>query len=330
MTHGTHTTAFSPAWWLPGGHTQTLYRKFAPTDSVEHHRERIELDDGDFIDLDWAADAPVGNKASDTVVFILHGLCGCSQSAYVLSLQALLSKNDVPSVVMNFRGCSGEINRKAKAYHSGISEDVNEVFSKLSAKYSDKNFAFVGYSLGANVLLKWMGEIKSHSRIKKIAAVSTPFSLSNCSRAMLKGASQLYGKYFVWRLKNDLQKKLEYFKTQKIDDQLTILESLEDFSKAKTIWEFDELVTAPLHDFNDAQDYYLKCSSERYIENIQVDTLLIQSKNDPLIPAITLPQVQSLPDNIHLHLENAGGHVGFIEGYRDKWLEQQILQYLIG
>jgi len=285
MTHGTITNKFAPAWWLPGGHSQTLFRKFGPNDKVNHLRERIELADGDFIDLDWAADAPVGKEASETIVFILHGLCGCSRSAYVLSLQSLLSENNISSVVMNFRGCSGETNTKAKAYHSGISEDVNEVFTALCNKHPSKKFACVGYSLGANVLLKWAGEIEQHGQVKKIAAVSTPFSLSRCSAAMLSGTSQVYGKYFVWRLKSDLKTKIGEFRKHKNDEQLHQLEQLGDFSRIKTIWEFDELVTAPLHGFKGAEDYYAQCSSQDFIKQIKMETLLLQSKNDPLIPA---------------------------------------------
>jgi uncharacterized protein len=328
MTHGTSKNIFSPAWWLPGGHSQTLFRKFSPSDTVNQSRERVELDDGDFIDLDWSADAPIGFEASDVTVFILHGLCGCSKSSYVLSLQRLLSQHNISSVAMNFRGCSGEINRKAKAYHSGVSEDVNEVFSKLVEKYKDKQFVCVGYSLGANVLLKWLGEIESHERIAKAAAISTPFSLGYCSKAMLSGMSQLYGKYFVRRLVNDLKTKMEAFRNENQIEELSVLENLGDFSRVRTIWEFDDLVTAPLNGFKHAEDYYEQCSSLRYLSTIKTNTLLIQSKDDPLIPDKSIPQPQALNDNVQLQLNSAGGHVGFIEGYRERWLENQLLNYL--
>ncbi|NKB34608.1 MAG: alpha/beta fold hydrolase [Pseudomonadales bacterium] len=330
MTHGAPIEKFSPAWWLPGGHSQTLYRKFSPTDSVRQQRERVELEDGDFIDLDWCADAPIGAEASEVTVFILHGLCGCSSSSYVLSLQALLSQYNVSSVVMNFRGCSGEVNKKAKAYHSGVSEDVDEVFSKLSDKYPTKNFVCVGYSLGANVLLKWLGEIKQHSRISKVAAVSTPFSLSYCSKAMLSGLSQFYGKYFVWRLVSDLQSKIDFFRSNNSRDELDLLQNLGDLTSIRTIWEFDDLVTAPLNGFAHAEDYYNQCSSKKFLSNIQTETLLIQSSNDPLIPQESIPNTETLQSNVHLHLDSAGGHVGFIAGNRDKWLEHQLMRYLVG
>ena len=162
MTLGTNGSEFIPSWWLPGGHSQTLWRKFSPAEKVVHSRQRIELDDGDYIDLDWTTLDPQKSK-DNSIVFFLHGLCGCSRSSYILAMQSLLNAQGISSVAMNFRGCSGEMNRLARAYHSGVSEDLNEVFSRLAVEYPQHNFVFVGYSLGANVLLKWLGEIKSHA-----------------------------------------------------------------------------------------------------------------------------------------------------------------------
>lgn len=329
MTHGASIDPLSPPWWLQGGHSQTLYRKFSPTDRVKQKRERIELDDGDFIDLDWSSEAPTGQEASETTVFILHGLCGCSESSYIQSLQSLLSKHSISSLVMNFRGCSGEVNRKAKAYHSGVSEDLNEVFAKLCEKYPSKNFVCIGFSLGANVMLKWLGEIGDHSRVKKAAAVSTPFSLSFCSQAMLSGLSQMYGKYFVRRLVKDLKNKVAFFEENNFKEELDLLKSLGDFSSLSTIWEFDDVVTAPLNGFRHAEDYYQQCSSENFLPAIETETLLIQSKNDPLIPPETVPSGRLLRSNIHLHLDATGGHVGFFDGSREKWLENQLMRYAL-
>jgi hypothetical protein len=329
MTHDVVLDKFHPAWWLPEGHSQTLYRKFSPSDVVRQSRERIELEDGDFVDLDWSADAPNKYEASPVTVFILHGLCGCSKSSYVLSLQRFLSKNNISSVAMNFRGCSGEINRKAKAYHSGSSADVSEVFSKLCEKYFNKQFACIGYSLGASVLLKWLGEIQEHHKVVKAAAISTPFSLGECSKAMLSGMSQLYGKYFVQRLVGDLKTKMELFQKRKQVEELSLLGNLGDFSRLRNIWEFDELVTAPLNGFKNALDYYEQCSSLNFLSSIKTETLLIQSKDDPLIPGKSVPLPESLNSNIQLQLNSAGGHVGFIAGYRERWLETQLLNYLV-
>ena len=328
MTTDAITDKFKAAWWLPDGHSQTLWRKFSTTKTVHQRRQRVELDDGDFIDVDWADAVSVNESKEKTIVFILHGLCGCSSSPYILDLQALLNENGIASMAMNFRGCSGEINRLARAYHSGVSEDLEEVFAKILAQYPKHNFVFVGYSLGANVLLKWLGEIKGHPNIKKAIAVSTPFSLRNCSSAMLRGASQLYGKYFVRRLVADFSLKKSHFENISEPTQAEHIGSLGDTRNISSIWEFDDKVTAPLHGYADAEDYYDKCSSLGFLDAIGSDTLLIQSLNDPLIPRSSIPDKSSLAANVRLLLSHKGGHVGFISGSRQNWLEQKILSFI--
>ena len=141
--------------------------------------------------------------------------------------------------------------------------------------------------------------------------------------------SQLYGRYFVRRLVSDLKTKMELFRKRKQVEELSLLENLGDFSRVRTIWEFDELVTAPLNGFNNALDYYEKCSSLNFLSSTKTQTLLIQSKDDPLIPFKSVPRPESLNSNIQLQLNSAGGHVGFIAGYRERWLETQLLNYLV-
>lgn len=330
MPAGPYGPEFTPAWWLPGGHSQTLWRKFAPTPAIAQRRQRIELQDGDFIDLDWAMPVDPRDSKDRLLVLIQHGLCGCSRSPYVLALQSLLSTRKVASAAMNFRSCSGEINRLATAYHSGISEDTNEIFEQLCQHYPQHRFVTVGYSLGANVLLKWLGEIQQHAQLERAVAVSTPFSLALCSRAMLAGVSRMYGAYFVRRLLRDVQAKKQFFQTQGMYEQQQRLEQLGELDRIRTIWEFDDRVTAPLHGFRDAEDYYARCSSLRFINAIDVDTLLIQSRNDPMIPAAALPDPARLPGNVELQLLPHGGHVGFISGARDNWLERRIVDFALG
>ena len=326
MTTGTIEKDFNPAWWLPEGHSQTLWRKFSPAKTVEHRRQRMELDDGDYIDLDWTAIDPQ-ESSGRTIVFFLHGLCGCSQSSYILSQQSLLNDRGIASVAMNFRGCSGEVNRLARAYHSGVSEDVNEVFSKLVPEYPEHNFVFVGFSLGANVLLKWLGEIESHPNISKAVAVSTPFSLEYCSQAMLRGASRIYGQYFVRRLVKDFRLKQQHLRSTAPTEAERIV-ALGDASEIRSIWEFDDKITAPLHGFEDAVDYYRRCSSAGFLKSIAVDTLLIQSADDPMIPKAALPNADMLSSSTSIHLTRKGGHVGFVSRRRGNWLEQRILNFI--
>jgi len=322
MTH----QQFRPAWWLYGGHPQTLWRKFAPIEPLIHSRQRIELDDGDFIDLDWVGQ-PADPQHTDRIVFLLHGLCGCSGSSYILALQQLLTARGVASVAMNFRGCSGEANRLARAYHSGVSEDVEAVFQKLSAQYANSEFMFVGYSLGANVLLKWLGE-HDHAQVSRGVALSTPFSLALCSRAMLGGLSKWYGRYFLNRLVQDFNAKKLALGARDSQTELAKLDALGDLDQLRTIWEFDDRITAPLHGFANAEDYYSRCSSGQFLASIGVETHLIQSTDDPLIPPAALPDAARLPANINLHTSSRGGHVGFIASPRAYWLENTIATLL--
>ena len=326
MTAGTSENEFIPTWWLPEGHSQTLWRKFSPAKKVVHKRQRIELDDSDYIDLDWTTLDPQKSK-DNTIVFFLHGLCGCSKSSYILAMQSLLNDQGISSVAMNFRGCSGEMNRLARAYHSGVSEDVNEVFSKLVTEYPAHNFVFVGYSLGANVLLKWLGEIESHPSIRKAVAVSTPFALQHCSQALLQGVSRIYGQYFVRRLVKDFQNKQQHLQSFN-PEQAKRIAQLGDTRSISSIWEFDDQITAPLHGFEGAEDYYRRCSSSAFLSSIAVDTLLIQSKNDPMIPPKSIPDSEMLSPQIQIQLTAKGGHVGFVSSNPDNWLEQRILNFM--
>ena len=329
MKTGAPFKTFRPAWWLQDGHSQTLWRKYSPPQEVSHRRQRVELPDGDFIDLDWAADIEVENSQDKLCVFILHGLCGSSSSPYVAALQKTLAGNNVASVAMNFRGCSGETNRLARAYHSGVSEDVNDVFKLISEQLPDYKFVFVGYSLGANVLLKWLGELENHPQIAKAVAVSTLFTLADCSRAMLSGLSQVYGKYFVRNLVKDFRKKEEYFSQQDELEQMGIIRDLGKVEQITSIWEFDDQITAPLHGFAGAEDYYTRCSSIGFLNKIQTRTLLIQSSNDPMIPPHALPTQSMLGADVELELTAKGGHVGFICGQQENWLEQRILRFIL-
>lgn len=326
MTTGTNQKEFKSAWWLRDGHSQTLWRKFSPAKEIEHRRQRVEMDDGDYIDLDWASVDPQSSK-DKTIVFFLHGLCGCSRSPYILAMQSLLVAEGIASVAMNFRGCSGQMNRLARAYHSGVSEDVNEVFQKLLKEFPENNFVFVGYSLGANVLLKWLGEIEAHPNISKAVAVSTPFSLEYCSQAMLKGASRVYGQYFVRRLVKDFRLKQQHLQSLAPDEAARI-STLGDTSKIASIWDFDDRITAPLHGFDGAVDYYRRCSSVGFLGSIAVDTLLIQSANDPLIPPKAIPELEMLSPSVELQLTRGGGHVGFVSARPGNWLEQRILNFM--
>ena len=332
MTHGTFNSSFRSTPWLPGGHSQTLWRKFAGAKIVEHRRERIELADGDFIDLDWAEPTNARADNGGPIVLIIHGLCGCSESSYVLALQTQLLAKNLSSVVMNLRGCSGDINRKARAYHSGVSDDLAEIFTHLASQYPQRDFITVGYSLGANVMLKWLGELGAANNSLqpiKAVAVSTPFTLALCSEAMLSGFSRIYGRYFTKRLLAEFERKKEFFHGHEDKRELAKLEALQDTASISSIWEFDDRITAPLHGYSSAKDYYQQCSSINFLSAINTETLLIQSHDDPMIPPAALPAVDEVSNSVHLELSRRGGHVGFVAGNAEQWLEQRILGFIV-
>lgn len=313
---------FTSPWWLPDGHSQTLWRRFVPGNNIRQRRQRVELSDGDFIDVDWVD----GVSRDLPVVFLLHGLCGCSGSPYIQSLQRLLQHEGYTSVAMNFRGCSGEINRLARAYHSGCSEDVEEVYQAVRRDVGNRPFAFAGFSLGGNVLLNWLAQLGPGHTVLGGVAVSTPFSLAYCSEALNSGLSTLYGSYFRRRLVRDVQAKRAYFRHKGWQDEEEKLASLGDLRRLRTLWEFDDQVTAPLHGFADAPDYYARCSSGSVLAAVRVPAMLIQSRNDPIIPVRSLPDPAGLPAHLRLLLTDAGGHVGFTSASDPLWLERRILE----
>ncbi len=327
---------FKAPWWLPDGHSQTLWRKFWPGAAprlLPRQRQRLELGDGDFVDLDWAS--PVTSAEADPqlldwlpVVVILHGLCGCSSSPYVLSLQHVLSQHGYRSAALNFRSCSGEPNRLARAYHSGASDDLEEVLCLLRQQMPGRRFAAAGYSLGANVLLKWLGERPRPEPLTAAIAVSTPFSLALCSGTMKSGLSRLYGQYFLQRLRADMKRKELAFEATGNSRELEKLRALGDLDRLISLWDFDEHVTAPLHGFRDASDYYAQSSSEQFLADIRSPTLIIHGVNDPIIPPQAVPDARSLPEPVTLELLPSGGHVGFIAAGQEHWLDYRILHFI--
>lgn len=321
---------FVPRRLLRNGHAQTLWRKFAAAPSVLHRRQRIELSDGDFIDVDWH-DPPgqlPATATNGTIVLLIHGLCGCSRSSYIQSVQHQLGQAGYLSVAMNLRGSSGEVNRLARAYHSGVTEDLSEVFAALRQQLPGQQFVVVGFSLGANLLLKWLGETGITDPVAGAVAVSTPFNLRLCSQAMQGGLSQLYGRYFLRRLVAEVETKKSHFRQHGNHEQLALLDACGRLDALSSLWQFDDRVTAPLHGFDSAEDYYEQCSSLRFLGGIEVPTLLIQSLDDPIIPPPALPDGRQLGEPLRLDLNERGGHVGFAAAADRFWLENRIVAFV--
>ena len=257
-------------------------------------------------------------------MLLLHGLCGSAESAYMQTTQRLLHDHGYDSVAMNFRGCSGQINSLARAYHSGATDDVGEVIEVLQA-HQPRPIVLVGFSLGANVTLRYLFENPSASPVVQGIAISTPFQLAACSKALERGLSRAYGFYFKVQLVNSIEDKKHYFRQANKPGELAKLEALGDLTKLKNLWDFDDKGTAILHGFENAHDYYSRCSSGNILDQITSPVHLIQSVNDPFIPSDVLPSESTLPPNIILHLCDKGGHVGFTSSGDKLWLERQIL-----
>lgn len=322
------TDLFQPAWWLPGPHLQTLWNPFlrsAP--ALARRRERLWLADGDFIDLDWHGP----HDAAAPLVLVLHGLTGSSSSLYVLGLQQQLATRGWASVAINWRGCSGEPNLLPRAYHSGASDDLGEVIAHLQASRPLASLHAVGYSLGGNVLLKYLGESGVSSPLRKAVAVSVPFRLDQCADRIGLGFSRLYQAHFMKAMVAYVKDKQRLFRERDLQQHLATLSGLGTLDGMRTFWDFDGRITAPLHGYRDAQDYYRRASSRYFLPDIAIPTLLIQAADDPFVFRHSVPEPSELSPTTTLELHAHGGHVGFIEGTPRRpryYLERRIPQWL--
>ena len=319
---------FEPARGLSNPHVQTLWGPLWRTPPrLERQRQRLWLADGDFLDLDWHC----ASRGSAALVLVLHGLTGSADSPYVLGLQQALHAQGWNSVALNWRGCSGEPNRLARSYHSGASEDLAEVVAHLRAARPQTPLYAVGYSLGGNVLLKYLGERAEGSQLTAAVAVSVPFRLDHCADRIGTGFSKVYQAHFMRAMRRYVEDKQRCFQRTGATDALASLQRLGTLRHLKTFWEFDGQVTAPLNGFMDVHDYYRRASSHYYLGASRTPTLLIQSKDDPFVAEHSLPRSHDLPSNTCFELHAKGSHVGFVEGRLGRpgyYLERRIPQWL--
>lgn len=320
--------SFQPAWWLPSPHLQTLYGALLrKPPRLARLRERLWLNDGDFLDLDWYE----CGQSTTPLVLILHGLTGSSQSHYVLGLQQKLAEQNWSSVALNWRGCSGEPNLLPRGYHSGVSDDVQQVIRHIQQVRPNHELHAVGYSLGGNVLLKYLGEQGQNSGLSAAVAVSVPFRLDQCAERISQGFSKVYQAYFMRELCSYVRTKQQNFSDKGFTQHYSALAELGPPTGIKNFWEFDQRYTAPLHGYQDAADYYQRASSRFYLSQIHTPTLLIQASDDPFVFRHSIPTPDELSSCTELELHDKGGHVGFIGGSSrtpEFYLEQRIPQWL--
>jgi len=299
---------YRPPWWLPGGHLQTIYAAFGPAPRVAWRRERWDTPDGDFIDLDWAGDG------TGPLVVLFHGLEGGSASHYARKLAAETTQRGWRFVVPHFRGCSGSLNRLPRAYHSGDSAELDWILRRLRPDFA------AGVSLGGNALLKWLGEqaAGASALLKRAAAASAPLDLAASGRTLDRGLNQLlYTRHFLVTMKAKTRAKIAAHRMP-IDARR--------LERTRTLHEFDDLVTAPLHGFRDADDYWARASSAPWLSRIRLPTLVLNAENDPFLPRGALhAATRQAAKDVVLEFPATGGHAGFPG--RGHWLARRILEF---
>jgi predicted alpha/beta-fold hydrolase len=317
-------TSYRAPGWLPGGHAQTIYPLLIRPDPLPYHRERWETPDGDFIDLDWT-DAPAARQPRDSrpLLILFHGLEGSSSSYYAITLMGAAAAIGWSGVVVNFRGCSGESNRLARAYHSGDSDEIDWILRRLRALFPLRPRYAVGVSLGGNALLKWLGEREASTSdyLQAAAAVSAPLDLTACGHHLARGFNRVYTRHFLHTLKRNAAAKL--CRHPGIFDERRM-------TAASNLYEFDDVVTAPLHGFAGAEDYWRRASSKPWLAGIRLPTLVLNARNDPFLPAQALPTASQVAASVQLEFPRQGGHVGFVTGSLPgqlDWLPQRIFNY---
>ncbi len=317
-------SAYRAPGWLPGGNLQTLYPALlAPVPAVAYRRERWDTPDGDFIDLDWSEpqDRGLRNEGSQLLV-LFHGLEGSSNSHYARALMHAASAHGWRGVVVHFRGCSGEINRLPRAYHSGDSMETDWILRRLREQHAAPLFA-AGISLGGNALLKWLGEMGPAATgiLRRAACISAPVDLHAAAAALERGFNLAYTRHFLASMKRKSFAKLQTYPG--IFDSARL-------RAARTLREFDDLVTAPLHGFRDVDDYYTRSSSKPLLVCISVQTLLLNARNDPFLPAAALPAAHELAAAVSAVFPDEGGHVGFPDTSGTlAWLPRSVLEFFI-
>ncbi len=310
-------SGFRPAWWLQNAHLQTLWPTFfRRRPELELSPERVELADGDFIDLAWTR--PNGGP----VVVVIHGLEGSLNSHYARATLRSLHQAGFHALFMHLRGCSHEPNRLDRSYHSGASEDLAEILAHIAGSHAQPVWGAVGFSLGGNLLLKYLGEQGAKARIHAAVAVSVPFRLLDCTQKLEQGASRMY--------RNHLMKRMRRSYLSRFAQRASPLDV--DVSRLQGFFDFDDQITAPLNGFAGAEDYYVRCSSRNYLKDIQVNTLILHALDDPFMYSQTLPDAKELGPGIRMEISAGGGHVGFITGplpgRAQYWLDQRISHYM--
>ena len=311
-------SSFNPSLLFKNGFISTIYYGLVRRLKIIQHRERITLRDGDFIDLDWS----YAKKSSKSIIVLLHGMEGHGQRPYITGPALLFNNNNIDAICVNFRGCSGELNMKYSSFHSGMTEDLEDVINHVISLNRYDSIFIKGISLGANILLKYLGEDNDiPTQVKAGMAVSAPCDLSGSAKALHKLKNLPYQINFLWGLLKLLKQKQKQFPNLITSSQIRNIFTLNDF---------DEVYTSRAHGFKNAQDYYAKASSLQFLKSINIPVLILNALNDSFLSKDCFPYEEA-KKNSSLYLETPqwGGHVGFISRKGFYYNEKRALEFFL-
>lgn len=311
-------SSYKPNFIFRSTHFNTIYKTLFLKQKINYNRKRLDTPDNDFIDLDFST------VNSETAVIALHGLEGSSKSKYILSATQFLNNNNIDVVAVNFRGCSGEDNLHMHSYNSGKTDDLDTIINYIIINCNYKNLILLGYSMGGNIALKYLGEVKEKTIIKGSVAISVPCDLEGSSTALGKAHNYIYINRFLRTLKQKSLLKLQKYPNIVLDKNKII--------KAKNFEDFDNAVTAPIFGFKNAKDYWKQCSSKQFIQHIKKPTLLINALDDTFLSDSCHPY-QEAKNNEFFNFEASkyGGHVGFNSTFnpqKNLWSEKRVLEFI--
>ena len=317
-----YSSDFKPAWWLTNPHGQTMLAKYlqGKATAVEYE-ELLELPDGDFIELAWT-ERPE-NAPQKSIVVVLHGLEGSQNSHYAKGMLKALKRQGYIGLLMHFRGCGSKPNRQINSYHSGDIRDITYLSVLIHKRYPNTKLALIGFSLGGNVAVQYLAQHPKNP-YETACIICAPIDLASCSKKINRGVSKVYQQYLLGMLKDSTLIKHSVLPS---DDTCP-----EKIKKIKTMWQFDDSVTAPLNGFSSAEDYYQQVSGINVIDKIKQPCLIIHAEDDPFLEHTKIIDTPELPNNIRFEISKKGGHVGFITGSNPLkpvfWLEARVPKYL--
>ena len=298
--------SFQPAWWVKNPHLQTILPVLLPFEPPSYTRERWDTPDDDFVDLDWV-NLEKAAQPNQKILVLFHGLEGSSKSSYAKAMMRMAQTKGWSGVVVHWRSCSGEINRQRIMYHCGFSAEIDWIMKRMAQRFPQAAIYATGFSLGGNALLKWLGEAGSEAEkcIRAGASICAPHDLKAGAMVMRSGFNQrVYMRNFLGTLKQKGLQKLQQFPD--IDVTPAQIRAISNFE------EWDNALTAPLHGFKDAADYWQKSSCKQFLGGITAPTLVLNTQNDPIVPAYSLATLRDVSPSVTLTYPEDGGHIGFV------------------